>query len=155
MDCKELLEMLPEYFCGELDRLDVTRVTTHLLACDACQREATELRKVLGVLARVELPQPGEEFCRNLTERDHRGCQIRFRYRRATGSQGGAGQNSQRRNPRWSRSMLPRLFLPPRPRSWRPSRLLPRQSQPKWWFPSRHPRSNARWNAQYANRAAP
>lgn len=68
MDCKELLELLPEYFCGELDRLDVTRVTTHLLACDACQQEATELRKVLGMLAKVELPQPEEDFYRDLAQ---------------------------------------------------------------------------------------
>jgi len=68
MDCKELLELLPEYFYGELDRADVTRVTTHLLACESCQQEATELRKVLGVLAKVELPQPSEDFCRYLTE---------------------------------------------------------------------------------------
>jgi hypothetical protein len=69
MDCKELLEMLPEYFCGELDREDMTRVTSHLLACEACLQEATELKKVLGMLARVELPVPSLEFCRGLEDR--------------------------------------------------------------------------------------
>ncbi len=55
MDCTEIIEMLPEYVVGALDRPAVAQVQAHLGQCADCRRELAALERTGDLLAPIEM----------------------------------------------------------------------------------------------------
>lgn len=54
MTCRELVELVTEYFEGTLPAVDVTRFEEHLGECEACVAYLDQMRATVASLGRLE-----------------------------------------------------------------------------------------------------
>jgi len=62
MNCKEVIERLPEYWSDELDEVTRGKITAHLRDCLACQQERAFAANCYGALRRARAPEPPPEL---------------------------------------------------------------------------------------------
>ena len=53
MTCKELVDVITEYFEGTLPAEDRARFERHLAGCDGCQAYLDQMRQTIGALGRL------------------------------------------------------------------------------------------------------
>ena len=64
MACRELVEVITEYFEGTLPEPDRMRFEAHLAVCSSCRRYLEQMRQtvdVLGGLTEDSIPEPDKE----------------------------------------------------------------------------------------------
>ena len=69
MDCQEILELLPLYIEGELEKNEENAVKEHLKTCEKCKEELKFLESVLKETACLPEIEPSEDFHAKLKEK--------------------------------------------------------------------------------------
>jgi len=69
MDCQEILELLPLYIEGELEKSEENAVKEHLKTCEKCKEELKFLESVLKETACLPEIEPSEDFHAKLKEK--------------------------------------------------------------------------------------
>jgi anti-sigma factor RsiW len=53
LSCRELVELVTEYFEGGLSPGDRSRFEEHVVSCPACRRYLEQMRQTIGLLGRI------------------------------------------------------------------------------------------------------
>lgn len=69
MDCQEILELLPLYIEGELEKNEENAVKEHLKTCEKCKEELKFLESILKETAHLPEIEPSEDFHAKLKEK--------------------------------------------------------------------------------------
>ena len=69
MDCKNVLELLPLYIEGELEKDEIKAVKEHLDSCKDCRNELKFLKSILKETSALPDAEPSEDFHTKLKER--------------------------------------------------------------------------------------
>ena len=66
MTCRELVQLITDYFEGGLSRRDRRRFERHLLRCDGCPTYVEQMRETVRVTGTLEEDALSEEASRDL-----------------------------------------------------------------------------------------
>ncbi len=69
MECREIVELLPEYTAGELDPESLARFERHTNACAACRKAAEQQQALWNSLGAWDLPPISPDFDQKLAVR--------------------------------------------------------------------------------------
>jgi anti-sigma factor RsiW len=53
LSCRELVELVTEYFEGGLSPQDRSRFEEHVMSCPPCRRYLEQMRQTIGLLGRI------------------------------------------------------------------------------------------------------
>ena len=110
MTCNEIQNMTVPYLELDLDPERVHQMTTHLEACLACRSEMESVRQVLVRLKGRLVPDPGEPFWREFTDR----VRVRLLHARADAKEPSSNAQhvfSRVSLPRWSWALAASVSL--------------------------------------------